>query len=236
MAKPDDLPRWSTDADYPAGAQPWNETATKVEPIEGKKDEGFEPKERPPAQYLNWLFNLIYLWLVWLDGLFDDNDVLNSSVNASGGDEYYHDTRTLVISPASGIAPTAADESYTIGAATGDVSWAAAATSWQVPINLPVGKHITEIRFRSKCDAGTTITMEFYVKRLGGPISAGDDDDDGTSVESSNSGANVDTAMAGLDTTVKSGGYQYVLYFETVTGVGATKLSGIEVDYDQLPP
>lgn len=53
--EPSSLPRWATDG-----------AAGIVEPSSGKKDLGFDPGERPPAQYFDWLFNLIYLWIYWL--------------------------------------------------------------------------------------------------------------------------------------------------------------------------
>jgi hypothetical protein len=77
MSKPSDLPVWATDASYPAGADPWAETDTKTEPSGGKQAEGFEPRERPPAQYLNWWMNLAYLWLAWLDALVIETQYKN---------------------------------------------------------------------------------------------------------------------------------------------------------------
>lgn len=66
MARPDTEFEWATDASYPAGAHSWNETATKIAPVAGKIAEGYDPRERPPAQQLNWLLNLIGLWISWL--------------------------------------------------------------------------------------------------------------------------------------------------------------------------
>lgn len=57
--KPAKLPRWS---ETTGGVQ-----SNVVEPSEGKKDVGFTPAERPAAQFFDWLLNLIYLWLKWLD-------------------------------------------------------------------------------------------------------------------------------------------------------------------------
>lgn len=37
----------------------WNDVG--VEPPQSKKDTGFQPGEKPPAQWINWLFNKIYL-------------------------------------------------------------------------------------------------------------------------------------------------------------------------------
>lgn len=224
MSKPTDIPEWSTDANFPAGTDPWSGTPTTVEPSSGQKAAGWNPSQRPPAQYLNWWQNLVYQWVAWLDSIFD-----------SDGD-LYHDTKTLVISPSSGQATTGSDTSWTLSAATGNVSWTGGGTSWLVPINLPVGKRITEIRMRSTTDAGTTISMGFYVTRLGGPIDPGDDDDSGTVATSDIAGGDQDTTMTGLTTTITEGGYNYHLFFETVTGAGDTEIGSIEVDYDRLAP
>lgn len=52
------LPRWATGG----GAQ-------ITEPLESKKDDGWVPAEKPPAQYFNWLFKTLYDACVVLDGL-----------------------------------------------------------------------------------------------------------------------------------------------------------------------
>jgi len=52
------LPRWATDG-----------SAQITEPSSGKKDTGWVPAEKPPAQYMNWLFKTIYNAAVVLDGL-----------------------------------------------------------------------------------------------------------------------------------------------------------------------
>lgn len=63
MAKPVKLPTWSTDTNYPAGADPWSATPVKVEPTSGKKAEGWEPSEKPPAQWQNYWQNLVHQWV-----------------------------------------------------------------------------------------------------------------------------------------------------------------------------
>jgi hypothetical protein len=44
----------------------WNNTGT--EPPQTKKDAGFDPGEKPPAQWFNWLFNKIYQAIQELQG------------------------------------------------------------------------------------------------------------------------------------------------------------------------
>ena len=42
------------------------------------KDSGWLPNTQPPAQWFNWLFNLIYLWILWLQ------DIANQNFTSSG--------------------------------------------------------------------------------------------------------------------------------------------------------
>lgn len=50
-----DLPRWASTAD-----------TRVIEPSSGYKDLGFQAGYRPPAQWVNWLWKKIYLWLAYL--------------------------------------------------------------------------------------------------------------------------------------------------------------------------
>jgi hypothetical protein len=52
MARPTKLPEWASSGIY------------ITEPSEPKKDAGWTNGERPPANWMNWLFNNIYLWIV----------------------------------------------------------------------------------------------------------------------------------------------------------------------------
>lgn len=102
--KPTDLPRWS---DVSPGT-------TTVEPASGTKDTGFLAGERPPAQTFNWLYYIIYLWIVWLnDGDVEFNTVetvdltvtgevtddlvfaANKDVEVSGTGSYKHGSKTV---------------------------------------------------------------------------------------------------------------------------------------------
>lgn len=120
-AKPASTPRWADGG-----------SAEVTEPASGKKDIGWLSAERPPAQYFNWLFNLIYQWMEYLDdGAFtgdhsiagaltltggangaklevnaaDRLTVRNQADSANGDVEYaddHHGTKTLVIPAAAG--------------------------------------------------------------------------------------------------------------------------------------
>jgi len=76
MAKPPRLPTWATDATYPAGAEPEAGEDNKVEPSATKKGIGWRPDEKPPAEFFNDWMNLVYLWMVYLDGNAFAGDVV----------------------------------------------------------------------------------------------------------------------------------------------------------------
>ena len=58
MAKPTLKPEWATGA---------TGIAETVEPSAGKKADGWADEELPPHSYFNWLFNIIYSWIVYFD-------------------------------------------------------------------------------------------------------------------------------------------------------------------------
>jgi hypothetical protein len=68
MTKPTDDISWATDTDYPAGSDPWDATATCVEPSSGRKASGWEPNQKPTAQELNWWERGAARWIQWLAG------------------------------------------------------------------------------------------------------------------------------------------------------------------------
>lgn len=55
MGKPTKLPRWSDQV-----------PANNIEPSEEKKNTGWVPAEKPPAQFMNWLQNKFYEWSKYL--------------------------------------------------------------------------------------------------------------------------------------------------------------------------
>lgn len=59
--KPVDLPRW---ADAPGRTLEPPESGTSTEMC---KDNGYVQSKTPPARWDNWLINLIYLWIAYLD-------------------------------------------------------------------------------------------------------------------------------------------------------------------------
>lgn len=68
--KPAKLPRWASTGG-----------AALVEPTNTKKDVGWAPGEKPPAEYVNWLLNNLYLWAAWLDD-FENNIHIWAELNS----------------------------------------------------------------------------------------------------------------------------------------------------------
>lgn len=67
VTRPTTIPSWSTDANYPAGSDPWSATPTRVEPDAGDKASGFDPGDKPPAQWFNWLLGVLANWVAYFD-------------------------------------------------------------------------------------------------------------------------------------------------------------------------
>lgn len=84
-AKPASVPTWATDANYPAGAATYSATPTKVAPIATRRQRGWEPKKKPPAQVENYERNLIGQWCQYLnDGAFSGNHSVDGDFEVTG--------------------------------------------------------------------------------------------------------------------------------------------------------
>jgi hypothetical protein len=70
--QPTSLPRWATDG------------GATLEPSSGQKDTGWEVDKKPPARFMNWLFNLIYDWTQYLQS--PKGTGAGAGVDALGGD------------------------------------------------------------------------------------------------------------------------------------------------------
>jgi len=57
---------WASNANHPAGANPWNGQPTKVEPAAGRIAGGFEPETAAAPEHVNWLLNNNAQNLDWL--------------------------------------------------------------------------------------------------------------------------------------------------------------------------
>jgi hypothetical protein len=60
---------WSNDTNLSDPGEPWDTTVAKVDPGNGKRDDGWLPEESPAAQHTNYLLNEIGRWIQYLSGL-----------------------------------------------------------------------------------------------------------------------------------------------------------------------
>lgn len=63
MSRPSTLPDWATNANYGAGARPWNGQPNKNAPSAGVIAEGFDPENPLYADFVNWIINNHALWI-----------------------------------------------------------------------------------------------------------------------------------------------------------------------------
>lgn len=81
---------WATDTNYPAGADAWSGTPTRVVPSAGTKTHGFTPEAPASAQELNWLVGRAADAVNFLAGaaqLYDYSaaDVVTDTLNVGPG-------------------------------------------------------------------------------------------------------------------------------------------------------
>lgn len=84
LAKPATKPEWTVN-------NPNFGTVT-IEPTAQKKQDGWLADERPPREFMNWLFFNINEWIDYLESISDENAALGSiydfTVGANPGDDY----------------------------------------------------------------------------------------------------------------------------------------------------
>lgn len=85
--------QWASDDVYDSAGKNWNTKPTKLQPSAGRIAEGFEPGERIPAEFFNWLANNFGVHLQYLDGLqaqtWSVAKEINTNVWALDGTEHY---------------------------------------------------------------------------------------------------------------------------------------------------
>lgn len=148
--RPTDLPVW--------GQLPGDTPVAPIaKPNTGKAASGFRAKERLSAKLLNWLFQTIYQWVVYLSGVLTTS---TTEIAASG----------WVLSNVSGTPPihSAGEWAYVAAPSAG------AACVLSAPIDVGVGQVITGLVFSINpgTPAGGAIISPALVKRTIGTSSA----------------------------------------------------------------
>jgi len=205
--KPDDLPVWATDDSYPAGAQPWAESDTKIEPLSGKQAEGFEPREKPGAQTLNWLFNLIYKWLAWANAI--PETIIVPLIPNIRYDEFPDSLTGQINGNASGMFEVEISDTY---------------PTWQITLSLPIGSEIQGVRAWWDTGAATFLKVTLARKEIlgiGYDVIA-------TVIADGVGGVEMDEAT-GLSHEVESG-WQYIMLFTRDSGTDQMFIYNSEID------
>ncbi len=112
MSKPATILEWATDANFPAGVNPWNAQPNKVEPSAAKVDVGRQPTELPPAEETNWWRSMVSRFVSHL-----------VSIRMLNWSDYGVDTTTPVASGAGSAWAGCYDETdgvFTVGTGDGE--------------------------------------------------------------------------------------------------------------------
>ncbi len=144
MPKPTSVPEWATNASFVSPGDPWDGDPTKVVPPAGKIAEGWEPTEEPPAEFFNWLSNLVGQWLAFLNPLLDDTD-------PAAVDLVYE------------VAPVRRRQIPIMGGAANGAGWVPNLTAWfavgtsedlDFTLRVPSGAELTELAVMYRITGG----------------------------------------------------------------------------------
>lgn len=200
MAQPIELPRW---ADTVTG------DATRYsDPTSGKKDVGWQDDEKPAGPHLNWLFNVIYQWLLYLSG-----------------------TQTIHIAGCDGFKDTAANGDLTPSAVDYYSSGQAAISDSGTPhahkyaLRIPDGKIITGARVsvtQGSASAGG-MQLQLVVYNADGSIASND------TQNSAASAAQQTLSLSSLSRSVTGTGKSATVLINS-SGSMARTINWLEVD------
>ena len=195
--KPTSIPRW---ADVGGDI---------VEPNSAKKDVGWVSAERPPAQYFNWLLNLTYQWIAFIDQQFEDS--YEKIIPAFDGFLIGNDDPT----------PTGPD--YLLLNLTGG------GQLWAIPLRMTVGDRIKNVRVHVQDNLAGPVVVTAKVFRS--VSNSGAAQSELATVASDGSGNFQELTMTAINETVIDNRYYWVRIDSSTTGnIG---LKSVEVDYDR---
>lgn len=164
MAKPNTVPTWNTDA------------SNNTTPSGGQQTTGWTFKQKAVSSYFNWAMRLYYLWITWLDGLFDALGNLtmdaDASITLSGTGSYKRGDKWRMF-PASMGALAIGGAWQDIGGFTGAAVLQASQT-FALPIVVDQGERIKEVVVQIGGDgvAGTLLTVHLMEQTSGASASS----------------------------------------------------------------
>ena len=95
------LPTWATDATHSAPGKPWDGLSTRIDPGVGKRATGYQPEDRPPAEFLNHKFGLLGDWVEHLSNIQAQN-FTPVGVSGNGGAALAYASQSAVWAMVSG--------------------------------------------------------------------------------------------------------------------------------------
>ena len=241
-SKPASLPRWA------------NVGGSIVVPISAKLDVGFVADEEPPAQYLNFLHNLVFQWMDYLnDGNLEgahtiDNTLgvtglitatagltaaVNQDVTVSGSGEFKHGELVSSVPPAAGERPEGSTWQLLQtdgGVAAAWITPSSANDAVMFPITLKHGDQIKSIDVFVRDTTGAhPISCDLWKSTPTTDANA----QVGATDTSAGDGTRQTLNIGSLTETLASDAiYQVIVRADTATGTGH-KVYGIEVTYDR---
>ncbi len=229
MPIPSTSPEWATDANFAADGDTWSGDPTKADPGVGRRAEGFEP-DVAPAEWINWILNLIGSWIVWF------RDLLGG---ATGTAEWTYPSprvRSRVVSPFEGFGLLSLSAWQAFCSSSGD-SYISPAngvneTSWTIPVVIPVGSEISSVELRVVAGAARATNGDRWTMTLWRETFTGAAVQIGSTVyDSGSSGAQTMTLTQSYTTLLTE---RYWIFVESPNGsvtTGSESLINARVNY-----
>ena len=134
----------------------WADAGTKIDPGGAKESAGWLTSERPPAAWINWIYNTFGQWLSWTEQTVDEqvpNAICQVNVNAGvaatnpGAIGIFAVTRIgdeIFVAPTGGIADS---EELIVHVTVNAVSGGIAAIPYALLVNGQEGSGVVRIKF-----------------------------------------------------------------------------------------
>jgi hypothetical protein len=214
ISRPTTFPRWATDG-------------SGVEPTSGKKTTGFDPAERPAAQYFDWLFGKIYEWIKY--GECHERELWIHAVEGvcGGGSD-----------PADGLGYYVADEYYWASKSTGGEKRV------QFRIPLGAGDRIRSLTVYGRAGNAAGEELEAVINRTGSAGFATDGEQVGPTKTSAAADGDTSIAWTTADTDFTPDGHEidtgfaYLLdvRLPQTSGADEVKIYAIKIVWDRALP
>lgn len=184
MAKPSDLGLWATTG------------GTTLVPSGGEKAAGFASGDKPPARWMNWLWNVAYQWHAYVDNLHNETQFLNKAydwtaahtfaddvdiagdltLDGASNEVLYSAARTLVRR----ILLTQSQGNWVYDPSDGAIKTSGANEGYVLPLDIPVGATLTGVAIGGSQASGSygsalalTLEVGYWATSTGSPNAIG---------------------------------------------------------------